>query len=614
MDFAFCSLAYADAIHDFDDLAINHKNDILSGLPGYAFVWNKYINKDKVEDLVRDIFMGRNKNVDTFQFSKQLGKIPEVCTPYETEARELFATLSNGHASFGLVCDANGASQISRCLECQPNDYYVLNNIENVTDSANSPLFQNYKRVKVLHDKSLISIKYPKWDTNACLSNRFCSKYDIELKYNRIDKNVSFSIGGIKYRVGRSFTDNENSKPRVEEFILKNRLNTDLISKAFQRKRSGDWLQSLSVNDTDRVYTFPSGESRKLNVPVYFCTEDRVAAAYSFALGTNTIYFHKQSTTCFIYKRPGTFSDSVFSCTSKMFNDMFIEEYRTVLREGYKHIMSFHETILVKMQEHESATTNEEILRYMGYIFQYSHVYSIFTVVLANKETVEQFIRNEMEPTNENKNIIMHVKDEIETWLPILLNHDLTSKPEFPCLDTFQPISRTGKVEQSELYTATLLCSFAGNVPILLDAIEKCVRRIVDLSKVTPAFLEHYNFVLDHCRTMGGMSGGTRHIGVDHVTRDFTKLGRYYIAYIEYYRGSKKGFSGSFNQVIVSKFNLITSESYVFCFVSLRSLVVNYGILREEFLRILKKESYTIQEESLAMLGLSIDEDTLSQD
>ena len=297
-----------------------------------------------------------------------------------------------------------------------------------------------------------------------------------------------------------------------------------------------------------------------------------------------------------------------------MFNDMLIDQYRSSLREGYVMINQFHEAIILKMNEHESVATNEEILRYIGYIFQYSHTYTLFTIILTKKDIIDKFIRGDMEPTNENKNIIVNATQEVETWLPLLLNHDLTSKPEFPCLDTFQPISTTGRVGKSELYIAGLLSSFAMNIPVLLDAIEKCVRRIVNLSKVTPAFLEHYNLVLDHCRSIGGMSGGARHIVVDRVTRDFKQLGRYYIAYIEHCYGKYgKIFDRRFNEIILSKFHLVTSETYIFCVTALRSLVVNYGILREEFLRVLKKESYTVQEESLTMLGLNVD-DFLSDD
>lgn len=292
-----------------------------------------------------------------------------------------------------------------------------------------------------------------------------------------------------------------------------------------------------------------------------------------------------------------------------MFNDMFIDQYKNTLQEGLVKIDQFHEAIIVKLRDYESMTTNDDILRFIGYIFQYSHIYTLFTIVLANKEIINQFIRNEMEPTDKNKTIIMNAKGEIESWLPLLLNHDLTDKPQYPCLDIFQPISTTGKVGKSELYIAGLLSSFAINDNILLNAIENCISRIVDLSVSTFAFREHYNLVRNRCRYLCGMTGGAIYIAVDRVSRDLKKLGHYYISYIQFSNGKyNKLFDNCFNQISVSKFNLVIDEDYVFCFTALRSLVVNYGILREEFLQLLKKESYTVQEESAAMLGIDIDD------
>lgn len=66
---------------------------------------------------------------------------------------------------------------------------------------------------------------------------------------------------------------------------------------AYTSKRSGDWLQALSINDKNRLYGSPSsGKLVKMEGITFLVTHDIVLLAYALHNGKNVIFTHKTGT------------------------------------------------------------------------------------------------------------------------------------------------------------------------------------------------------------------------------------------------------------------------------------------------------------------------------
>jgi hypothetical protein len=140
-------------------------------------------------------------------------------------------------------------------------------------DPANKPIlkkrhFENTGYcLKVVNDIDPRIIEYPKWNNNNLFYNTmFYSNYDIKLSNNPVKLYIDTS--------GYNVSNHANSPSK----LLKANMPPAI---AFQRKRSGDTLQILSVLDDQRILSNPSAhDNSKMLI-----THDRNALYYSLLMG-----------------------------------------------------------------------------------------------------------------------------------------------------------------------------------------------------------------------------------------------------------------------------------------------------------------------------------------
>jgi hypothetical protein len=168
MDATYSTLAFADAIHDFKGFAIRHKDAIRHGLPGHVLNIDMLVRTSEIEDTILDIFAARSNDIDLLS----------VSTP-----EKLHKQLRDVHATFGLVSDANGSSHLIKLLEKGKKAYYIVQNRENMSDSAFTPLHSDVTKGIIVNDMNGAVVKYGKWSNDHCLSSKFCSVYEYSIEY-----------------------------------------------------------------------------------------------------------------------------------------------------------------------------------------------------------------------------------------------------------------------------------------------------------------------------------------------------------------------------------------------------------------------------------------------
>ncbi len=562
MDVTYSTLAFADAIHDFKDLAIRHASTIQAGLPGRVLNIHKLIATHMIENTLFDIIFNRANNMELLF----LTDTPDA----------IYNTLCAGYETFGLVSDANGANSLIEHLESGTRPYYVVRNVENLCDSAVTPDLNYVTKGIIMTNVVGNTVKYSRWDKTYCISSKFCSNHD----YMMIAQNSS----EVKYLVDLIYSEtidanqplaNPNNKSSIRDFISHSS-NTADISVAFQRKRSGDWLQALSTLDTERHYLHPTGRFQKLRCPIYFCTEDRVAAAYALAIGVNTIYLNRRSTVHLLYKNNISISltTDFFLCSPNM--SVLTNHHKNIIRSGLN-AYEMYETMIIDMLNNDIDSNNDaddvnaKVLQYIGYMYLYALSHDLVGSHLITHRTIlEGYLTSDSELcTLEEMDILRMIYDTCEANVPKLMSHDIHAKAAFPSLPTLRPISLSGIVGSSEIYIAGLLEEFK-KYATLAPYIAKCISYIIANSVGSDGFHLHYNGILS---TSIPHSGGLIRNNKD-VRFGPKELGLVYISYL---------LSGDrYNEICRNEFRFVGCTDFVYCDKSLKKLSLKYGTLKKE--------------------------------
>jgi hypothetical protein len=164
---------------------------------------------------------------------------------------------------------------------------------------------------KILYDRSSNPIVYPHIATKTGYENFFYSKFDFILGPLLLEQSgpkgiIKSSLRNVEIRnpVNKQLvTTIENPKEfntintvwKYIESIFQDDSLKLKASAAFQAKRSGDWLQTLSSMDTSRIYASPSdGKIHKLDGEIILVTHDRVLLWYSLIMGINVVFTTKE--------------------------------------------------------------------------------------------------------------------------------------------------------------------------------------------------------------------------------------------------------------------------------------------------------------------------------
>jgi hypothetical protein len=162
----------------------------------------------------------------------------------------------------------------------------------------------------ILYDRSANAVVYPHITNKTGYENFFYSKFDFILGPLLLEQSgpkgiVKSSLRNVEIRNPLNkqlVTTIENPKEfntinavwNFVESIFKD--NSLKASAAFQAKRSGDWLQTLSSIDTSRIYASPSnGKIHKIDGEIILVTHDRVLLWYSLIMGINVVFTTKES-------------------------------------------------------------------------------------------------------------------------------------------------------------------------------------------------------------------------------------------------------------------------------------------------------------------------------
>jgi hypothetical protein len=189
MDSLLSSLAYADALHDFKNVAKIYKNKIINSLPGLVH----QISDEETLIKMAKIRFGEFKPLD-------------VSSPDGA-----YNQLSKKRKPFGILSDALfGKPLVDLLAKNTIGHYYLINNIENRNDPGYQIEIDNPKCIIIddMMDNTLIS-QYYRWDDSINYNTKLCSKYPIHLKYNEsLEPNmyiynkddVEFFYDNLKYR------------------------------------------------------------------------------------------------------------------------------------------------------------------------------------------------------------------------------------------------------------------------------------------------------------------------------------------------------------------------------------------------------------------------------
>jgi hypothetical protein len=308
-----------------------------------------------------------------------------------------------------------------------------------------------------------------------------------------------------------------------------------------------------------------------LNVPLYFCTEDRVAAAYSIALGANTIFFQRNSNLHTIYKNRISIHIDAF-CSEEMYRPDKTEEYKRVITSAFN-VWELRRSMLFDEMERLVPSNSHEIMQYISYLYCYSYMYTrIGSQLERHRLLVTEFIENayNIEQDVDKRNTIFSLYHTASTAIPVILSHNIHSGVAFPSLPTVNPISYTGIVGPSEIYIAGLLYEFK----IYHDApryVQTIIDSILRLSVASEELTLHYEGVLRSENTSGGFIQ-SRTLTTTNI--NYKALVYKYIAFLK---------SGTrYNQVTQDSMGIYGCGDVCVCSNNVKHIVAITGCCKEE--------------------------------
>ncbi len=558
MDVAYSTLAFADAIHNFGSLAITHKNTIQYGLPGFVLNIDNLLLKNNFDGIVRDIFFGRSNDIHILDISS---------------AKELHKELCDGYPIFGLLSDANGSTGLLDILEKYDKAYYIVKNRENLCDPAISSEYTYLKTGIIVSDKDEAQILYPKWLFDMRINSKFCSKYDFILDYVS-ETTIIFVSNGIRNTINLNHQINNPNNCTNVEHTINTTASIEIKSIAFQRKRSGDWLQALSTLDNHRLYTFPDNTVEKLRGPVYFCTADRIAAAYAISIGVNTIFVQPISGIHLIYKNRISLEMDAFYRTP--FEPEKTMDYKNTIAtaiDTYK----MRKLMIIDALTFVPSSSND-LMRYISYLYSYVILMDMIGKMLESKmELIQRFMNsiNYDEFTNSENCKIYDIYNITLTEIPKLMSYDIHDMAAFPSLPTINPISSSGIVDTSDIYIAGLLYEFNYTREVQ-PYVAKCIEYILHLSTPSETLRSHYNSILSAHAHTGGFD---KQRYIKYNVSDMHNLCKIYIQYLyNVYNQGKR-----YNEITQGKYSLNGCGDISVCYSNLKYIVQTLGIMKNEF-------------------------------
>lgn len=296
---------HSDAKHDFNSYYIKNKSYITGSIPKSNNL-NKTLSEDELLSSININNLENTSSTSTFtlqniidiyndtdgilevefKFHDNIQRNYMIYVVHYQDNKTLLAEPDNFLMYFGgmrsfimdysLIKFFNGfKNNNNTSLYNIDNPYYIIYNREMENDPANKPMLKSkhfdmkgYYLEKV-DDIDTNIIYYPKWNNyNLFYNTMFYSNYDIYLT----NKPTQLGINNILYD-----TSNNSIKQLVSLY------NTKEYDIAFQRKRSGDTLQVLSVFDNNRKL---SNMKAHYN-PKMLITHDRLCLYYSLLMGVD---------------------------------------------------------------------------------------------------------------------------------------------------------------------------------------------------------------------------------------------------------------------------------------------------------------------------------------
>jgi hypothetical protein len=361
---------------------------------------------------------------------------------------------------------------------------------------------------------------------------------------------------------------------------------------AFQRKRSGDWLQALSSADSNRLYTLPSGERKRLTCPLYFCTEDRVAVAYSIALGLNTIYYNSNTQILILYTNSlykhtkGDF----FTCKPMAFLEEKIPKYKALLQKAFD-VYNTQTTFLREQLQTRELNTNDNILSYITLLYEYSLLEDMMFPFPICQASIDKFQSNPFDLSELEKYDITSLYYRAKSRIPQIESFDLKDQFRFPYMKKVLPISTSLALEPSDIYISTLLKGIMRDNVHMINGMEKCIRRIIELSIPSEHRSFHYATILrdlDSYRVSGGRQLELLDPILHTPNRSIRSLGVFYLAYLSLHTSTPLPKSDIF-PCILNYFQLggksitMVNSGLNLVYNCMKRIVQEYGILEKEF-------------------------------
>lgn len=284
-----------------------------------------------------------------------------------------------------------------------------------------------------------------------------------------------------------------------------------------------------------------------------------------------------------------------FECVESKFINEDIQIYKKTIQDAvniYELLMA-----IVKEEIESERYLESDILRYIGYLYEYKLINDMFYIMIKHYNLVKEFLSDTIHLTQYKKNILYRVYIYAKEQLPEIIEHDIHTIPRFPCMTNVQPISVTGIVGPSEIYTSGLLHALIHSDILILNAIEKCVHTILRRSVHSESFQFHYDLLLNEIaskRMVGGRiqipdttSSLMYKTRVNKFNKEMYELGKTYLAYLHIYSSddNKKSYPFTYplHQINLGKFIQSSNFEATLADKGLALLVKKYRILEKEY-------------------------------
>jgi hypothetical protein len=253
--------------------------------------------------------------------SYRLGKKGEPGYSKNQNVTTIFNKVTGGRTKFVLIVDASGGLPLSDLLNSEleppptePNEFYIVENIENESDSATKLSKLKQRGAGTVPDVFFLretgnTIVYPLWDNVSDPKSNIYSSAKIilnriqvgEVEANLILTNPDGSEG-LSVNIG-DVSNSSNVKNATLRAIA-SVVGTGNVEEALAytlAKRMGDWCQALSMLDLDRSYNIldvnrnPTGvlttlRERMVDSEIGVVTNDRILLGVCIFLGLNVFF------------------------------------------------------------------------------------------------------------------------------------------------------------------------------------------------------------------------------------------------------------------------------------------------------------------------------------